>query len=266
MARPSAAVARIARSPPDAASSGPPVQKGICHAETYRHEHCGRGLVGHDGLRGLGAEGHPLGHAAGRHLRPQGDGRAGQPSEQGDAAIPHLGAADRRRHRHRQGLRHQGARRLLRLRRRLPRACDRHRPLQGLQGARSAHADAVVLVEHHRGRPRDPRAQQGQDQEMGRPHRQARVHRAAAVRHPRPDRARLDGARREVHLRAGRSGDGRLAARIRRDRRHEHLHRLGKRAAAVAGRSLARRRLGRAQSEPGRNRRAEEEGLAPSSR
>ena len=32
-------------------------------------------------------------------------------------------------------------------------------------------------------------------------------------------------------------------------RRHEHLHRLRKRAAAVAGRSLARRRLGRAQSE-----------------
>ena len=56
--------------------------------------------------------------------------------------------------------------------------------------ARAAHAHAVVLVEHHRGRPRHPCAQQGQDQEMGRPHRQARVHRAAAVRHPRPDRTR----------------------------------------------------------------------------
>ena len=84
-------------------------------------------------------------------------GRAGQSSEQGDAAVPHLGAADRRRHRHRQGLRHQGARRLLRLRRRLPRARDRLRPLQGLQGARPAHADPVVLVEHDRDRPRDPR-------------------------------------------------------------------------------------------------------------
>ena len=40
-------------------------------------------------------------------------------------------------------------------------------PLQGLQGARAAHADPVVLVEHDRSRPRDPRAQQGQDQEMG---------------------------------------------------------------------------------------------------
>ena len=42
--------------------------------------------------------------------------------------------------------------------------------------------------------------------------RQARVHRPAAVRHPRPDRARARRARRQVHLRAGRSGDRRLAA------------------------------------------------------
>ena len=55
-------------------------------------------------------------------------------------------------------------------------------------------------------------AQQGQDQELGRPQRQAHLHRAAAVRHPRPDRAHAGRARREVHLRAGRSGDGRLAA------------------------------------------------------
>ena len=60
----------------------------------------------------------------------------------------------------------------------------------------------------------------------------------------------LDCARREVHLCAGGSGDGRLAARIRRDRRHDDLHRLGKLAAAVAGRGFARGRLGRAQSEP----------------
>ena len=184
----------------------------------------------------------------------------GEPSQQGDAAIPHLGAADRRRHRHRQRLCHQGARRLLRVGHRLPRARQRLRPLQGLQGARAAHADPVVLVEHHRDRPRRPRAEQGQDQDMGRPQRQAHVHRAAAVRHARPDRARLGRARREVHLCAGRPGDGRIAARVRRARRHEHLHRLGKRAAAVAGRSLARRRLGRAQSKPGRIRRAEEKG------
>ena len=57
-------------------------------------------------------------------------------------------------------------------------------PLQRVQGTRSTLAGAVVLVEHHRGQPCLACAQQGQDQEMGRPCGQAGVHRAAAVRYP----------------------------------------------------------------------------------
>ena len=199
-----------------------------------------------------------MGHASCRHRRPQGHGHAVDPAQQGDAAIPHFRAAHRRRHRHRQGIRHQGARCLLRVRRCLPRACDRLGPLQGLQGTRSAHADPVVLVEHDRSRPRDPCAQQGQDQEMGRPRRQARVHRASAVRHQGPERARPQRVGREVHLCAGGSCDCRLTARIRRDRCPDHLHRLGKLAAAVARRSFAGGRLGGAQSKPRGACRAEE--------
>ena len=93
----------------------------------------------------------------GRHRRPQGAGHAGQPAEQGDAGVPHLGAADRRRHRHRQGLSPPRSSTPTMAPTSPPRARDRLRPLQGLQGARPAHADAVVLVEHDRSRPRDPR-------------------------------------------------------------------------------------------------------------
>ena len=45
-----------------------------------------------------------------------------------------------------------------------------------------------------------------------------------------------------------------IAARVGRHRRHEHLYRRRKGAASVVGRGLARRRLGCAQSEPGRDR------------
>src|SRR6266508_5064277 len=41
----------------------------------------------------VAGQGHPLGNAPRRHLRPQGNGHLVQCSEQGDAAIPHLGAA-----------------------------------------------------------------------------------------------------------------------------------------------------------------------------
>ena len=96
---------------------------------------------------------------------------------------------------------------------------------------------------------------------MGRPRRQARVHGTVAVRHPGANRTRPQCAGGEIQLCPGRSGHRRLAARIGCARCDVDLYRLGKLAAALAVRGFARGRLGRAQSERGRDRRAQEEGF-----
>ena len=84
-----------------------------------------------DGLGSLvaNAQGPEVGHAPGRYRRPQVTGRAVDRAQQGDARVPHLGAAHGRRRRHHEGLRHPGAGRLLRFRR-------------GLRGARATTRSA----------------------------------------------------------------------------------------------------------------------------
>ena len=97
------------------------------------------------------------------------------------------------------------------------------------------------------------------DQEVGRPHRQERLHRPAAVRHPQASRERAACARRQARLQAGRPEDRRLAAQLRLDQGHDHLRRRRRDARPVDLGSLARGRLGGAQPERGRTRQAQGE-------
>ena len=130
---------------------------------------------------------------------------------------------------------------------------ERQRPLQGLQGAGQSPAGAIVLVLHARRRHRHQGERPRHHQELGRPHRQERLYRPAALRHPHASRKRVACDRRQAHLQAGRPVDRRLAAQLRLDQGHDHLCRRRRDAGAVDRRSLARGRLGGAQSERRRN-------------
>ena len=190
-----------------------------------------------------------MGHRPGRLVGRQSAHRAGQYPEQGDAGVSHHRAALSGRRRHREGLRHRRARRLLRLGRGLKGIVGRHWPLQRLQVAYQGSAGPVVLVLHARRWPRDQGQRAREDQELGRSLGQERLHRPAAVRHPPASRASDGRGRRQAHLQAGRSVHRRLAAQFWLDRSHDHLCRRRQDPGAVDFGSFARGRLGRAQSE-----------------
>ncbi len=140
---------------------------------------------------------------------------SGESAERGDGRLPGHRAADARRDRVGQGLRHRRVRRLLRLRHRLLRARQRHQPLQGLQGEhRSASRSSPSGRSRSRWASASTPAQREKIEAVGGPLGQARVHGAAALGHPRPDRARARGARHQARVRAGRPEHRGLAARI----------------------------------------------------
>ena len=154
-------------------------------------------------------EGDPLGNVAGGlHRQPDGH-QPGAGAQQGGAGLQLLRPADLGRDPHRQGLRDRRFRGLLRLRHRVLRTGQQHPAVRGLQGEDGARAGAVVLDVHHRDGHRHPCARHGQDHEVGRPARDARVHRSPAVGYPRTGRAGLRRARDRARLhRGGYQGSG----------------------------------------------------------
>ncbi len=184
----------------------------ISHAQTcYACDHCTRTDGGAFRRTGPGrafgldrlvaaTQGYQMGHRPGRLIGPQGARGARRRSQQGDAGITHHRAALSRRGRHREGLCHRRARRLLRLRRGVEGARHRQRPLQGLQVAHHGAARPIALVLHARHRHRHQGERPRYHQEVGRPHRQGRLYRPAAVRHALASRERAARARRQAHL------------------------------------------------------------------
>ena len=132
---------------------------------------------------------------------PQGDGRARRRAQQGDAGIPHLGVA------------HPGAVGTVkgfatkeidgyygsdscaeRTRVQIPAASRVSRRASNVQPVQSFWSNTIEVGLAIK------RQRQGQDQEMGRSHRQERLHRAAAVRHAPAARERGLGALGVKHI------------------------------------------------------------------
>ena len=195
-------------------------------------------------------EGDPLGNVAGGVHRQPGGHQPGAGAEQGGAGLQLHRPADPGRDRDRQGLRDRGLRGVLRVRRGVLRAGQRHQPLRRLPGEDGARAGAVVLDLHHRDGRRHPRPRHGQGDPVGRSGRSARVHRPPPLGYPGPVGARVQGARHQPRLHRGEREGGRLAAGAGPLRRAGGLHQRGGVHRAVDPGSLPASRLGVAQ--PGR--------------
>ena len=191
--------------------------RGKAHDQTSAHGICRHRRNHARQLRRLvGAEGHPLGHAPVGTVGPQGAGRPGESAEQGDAAStasrccrPPAPSPPSRATPPRSSTASTGPT--------SPSSELRPTPAASRASRRaSSAADPVVLVEHDRGRPRDPRRNKDKIKKW------ADLTGKRVFTGPLPfdtraqSRARLGALGVKFTLRAGRPGDGRLAARIRR--------------------------------------------------
>ena len=205
----------------------------------------------HDG--GVGAGGHrdSMGHLSRRIFRASRAHGSGQSAEREDGGLPGHRAADARGDRIGQGLRHGRVRGVLRLGHRLLRARQQHQPLRGVPGEHRGTAGPVVLGLHGRGGSRGARQPARELRRVGGPLGPARVHGAAALGHPRPDRARARGAWHQARVRGRRPEHGGLPARIGPDRRARHLYQRRGDDGAVDHRDIAHDRLGDPQPQRG---------------